>query len=210
MSRFFTLVAGLALLACAVMAGIEFQVPRIEADLAARARAAADKAHLDWLGIEAHGQTLMLTGNAPDYRARRDAENLDVDGVTAVDSRIVLVGAGDSCAEEIQAFTTSDPVRFPTGSDVITSEGEKLLARLASVARNCEVEVAVAFAARVGSGDAREPRLERTRLEAVRRYLLRSGVPETLLVGGSSNPKIVEGDQGKARYVEVWVVEDAT
>jgi hypothetical protein len=205
------LIAGLALFACTVAASIRLEVPRIEADLEARAHAAATKANLNWLELHAVGQTLTLVGNAPNYTARNDAEALvrAVWGVAAVDNRIVLVGSGDSCREELDALRVADPLRFSQGSAQLEADTERLLVRLAALARNCSANVVVALAARPGK-TSRHTRLDRARLDTVQRYLERSGVPPSQLVGGNANPARVDaGDRSAERRVEVWVMEDA-
>ena len=210
MSRLLILIAGLALFACTVAASIRLEVPRIEADLETRARSAAEKAEFDWLDVRATGQTLQLTGNAPNYTARNEAEALvrGVWGVAAVDNQIVLVGNGDSCREELEAFEAADPVVFTAGSAQLDENAERLLGRLAALARNCDANLVVALAARPGAPS--KGRLDRARLEAVQRYLQGSGVPPKQLVGGNANPARMGEQREPQPHVEVWVMEDAT
>jgi hypothetical protein len=209
-SRFLIVIAGLALFACTVAASIRLEVPRIEADLETRTRAAAQKAGFDWLDVRATGQTLELSGNAPNYTDRNEAEALvrSVWGVAAIDNRIVLVGNGDSCREELEVFEAADPVRFAPGSMQLDDNAERLLGRLAALARNCDANLVVALAARPGTPSKRE--LDRARLEAVQRYLHGSGVPPRQLVGGNANPERVDAKTKQRRHVEIWVMEDAT
>jgi len=209
-SRFLILIAGLALFACTVAASIRLEVPRIEADLETRARAAAEKADFDWLDVRVTGQTLELSGNAPNYTARNDAEALvrGVWGVAAIDNLIVLVGNGDSCREELEVFEAADPVRFAPGSSQLDDNAERLLGRLAALARNCDANLVVALAARPGTPVKKE--LDRARLETVQRYLQGSGVPPKQLVGGNANPERVDTRKKRQRrHVEIWVIEDA-
>ncbi len=206
MSRFLIFIAGLALFACTVAASVRLEVPRIEADLETRARAAAEKAGFNWLAVRAIGQTVALSGNAPHYTARNEAEAVvrEVWGVAAVDNQIVLVGNGDSCREELEAFEAGDPVRFLPGSAQLDGDAERQLGRLAALARNCDANLVVALAARPGAPSKRE--LDRARLETVQRYLQGSGVPPKQLVG---NPERVDRNESQRRHVEVWVMEDA-
>jgi outer membrane protein OmpA-like peptidoglycan-associated protein len=221
-SRIVTLIAGLGLFACTVGAGIRLEVPRIEADLETRARVAAQKANVNWLEVRAVGQTLRLTGNAPNYTARSDAEVLarSIWGVAAIDNQIVLVGNGDSCREELEAFRVADPLRFAPGSAQLEVEAEQLLMRLAALALNCNANLVVALADRPDSGTLNDD-LDRARLEAVQRYLEGSGVPPEQLVGGSPSPLRIDhfrrdhvrrGEYGRGaprEHIEVWVAEDA-
>jgi OOP family OmpA-OmpF porin len=205
MSRLQIIVVGTGSLFLLIVACAAFSVPRIEADLESQVVAAKDKANLFWANVEVDGQTVVLTGTAPDYLSRGRAGDLAriIWGVTEVDNRIRLLGESGTCQQEFDTFLAKEQVEFAEGSAVIDPSSYNLLAMLAAIARNCGANIQV-----IGHTDSQGDRsanlaLSRQRALAVKTYLVRSGAEEERIEAlgqGEAQPIADDStDAGRAR-----------
>lgn len=186
-NQFKVIAAGASLFVCLVWVAVSNAVPAIEADLNAAVVNISQGADLKWVSGEVDGQTVTLHGYVPDHIAYKDAYLAAhaIPGVTAIANEIRLVGAQGSCQEELNSALSHEKIQFQPGSYSISNNSDFLLKMLAVVARNCDTSIEIAgHTDAVGDGRSNQA-LSELRANAVRNYLISSGVaPERLKATG--------------------------
>ncbi len=186
-SQFEILTATGALYLCLVFICVFSEASAIEEDLGAGVLEAVRKQNLFWTSVEPVGQEIILTGAAPDYRSKRRAGEiaLIVPGVTSVDNRIAIIGEAGTCQQEIDIYLKRERVTFKSGRAELHDSSYPILNMLASIARNCGARLEVAgHTDSVGDASV-NMKLSQRRSDAVRKYLVQSGVsPDKIVARG--------------------------
>ncbi len=179
-SQFEILTATGALFLCLVFVCVFSEASDIEEELGSRALDAVRQQDLFWAGVEPSGQSIRLSGAAPHYDAKKKAGEIAaaVPGVTAVDNQIAIIGEAGTCQQEIDGYLARERVSFKSGRAELHDSSFPILDMLASIARNCGARLEIAgHTDAVGDADV-NLKLSQRRADAVRRYLVRSGVAE--------------------------------
>jgi outer membrane protein OmpA-like peptidoglycan-associated protein len=203
-----------ALVVCLLFLCIALEASDIEDDVGARVRDAISKQDLFWVSVEPSGQEVLLTGAAPHARARDRAFAIasSIDGVSDVESAIQIVGEAGTCQQDFDRYLTTEKVTFKAGRADLSETSYPLLEMLASIARSCKATLEIA-AHTDARGDANvNLRLSQRRADAVRKYLVQSGVEAAhLKATGYGETQPVEDnntDEGRSanRRVEFRVI----
>lgn len=202
-SQFEILTGTGAVFLCLVFVCVLSEASGIEEELGARVLDAVRKQDLFWASVEPRGQSILLTGAAPDYQAKRRAGEIAaaVPGVTDVDNRIAIIGEAGTCQQEIDDYLARERVTFKSGRAELHESSYPILDMLASIARNCGARLEIA-AHTDAVGDAGvNLKLSQRRADEVRKYLVRSGVAEAQVDArgyGETQP-IADNDTSEGR-----------
>ncbi|MCZ6656731.1 MAG: OmpA family protein [Gammaproteobacteria bacterium] len=217
-SQFEILTGAGALFLCLFFVAVFSEASAIEEELGSAVKAAVGKKHLFWASVEPHGQTIVLTGAAPDYYAKQQAGAIaaSVNGVTAVDNQIAIIGEAGTCQKQLDGYLASEEVTFKKGRADLSESSFALLTMLASLVRNCDTRLEIA-AHTDAMGDARvNLKLSQRRAAAVVKYLVQRGVdPQRLDAKGYGESQPVadnesEAGRSKNRRVEFRVIGETT
>jgi outer membrane protein OmpA-like peptidoglycan-associated protein len=203
-----------ALFLCLVFVCLFVEASRIQTGITTAAVAAVEQGDLFWVSVEGRGQSLVLTGAAPDSRARERAGEIaaGIDGVTAVDNRIAVIGEVGTCQKRIDEYLEDRRVSFKSGRAELATASLPVLATVAGIARGCGASFEVASHTDAAGDFAINLKLSQRRAEAVVRYLAQSGVhPDQLrAVGyGETQPvadNVTEAGRAANRRVEFRIV----
>lgn len=199
-SRFEIATGSGALFLCLVFTCTFMEAGAIQTEIGTAGAAALAREDLFWASVEAHGQHLLLSGAAPDYRAQQRAGEIaaGIAGVSSVDNHIAVIGEAGTCQHTVDEYLKDRRVAFKSGSAQPSDASLPVLAMVAGIARGCAASFEVA-AHTDDRGDATVNRtLSQRRAEAVVRYLVRSGVPAEQLraVGyGETQPLADNGSE---------------
>lgn len=142
------------------------------------------------------GGTLTLTGTAPSEEVKAAVEAAAKAGWPNVSiiNNIVLKGAAPSC-DNLQATIDADlaaPIKFQTGSDRLSADGQQQLGPVASAIKACpDVTLTVIGHTDNTGTDAINKPLSEARAKAVAAYLVSQGIPAGSVSSkgeGSSQP----------------------
>ncbi|MEJ2087272.1 MAG: OmpA family protein [Gammaproteobacteria bacterium] len=163
---------------CLFFVCVFLEASDIEAELGATTAEAVNRHNLFWASVEPSGQRIVLTGAAPDYASKKKAGEIAavVDGVTSVDNQIAIIGEAGTCQAELDSYLTREQVTFKKGKAELTESSYPLLGMLASIARNCHARLEVATHTDAEGDAAINMKLSQRRADAVRKYLVQSGV----------------------------------
>lgn len=177
-SQFEILTATGALFLCLVFVCVFSEASDIEDDLGTRVTDEVRKQDLFWASVEAQGQSIVLSGAAPDYRAKQQAGEIAeaVWGVSEVSNEIAIIGQAGTCQQEIDDLLKSERVSFKTGRAELAESSYPMLAMVASIARACETNLEIAGHTDSVGDAAINQKLSQRRADAVRKYLVQSGV----------------------------------
>ena len=207
-----------ALFLCLVFVCVFSEASDIEDQLGAEVSGKVAKQDLFWASVEPQGQRIVLTGAAPDHRAKVAAGELasSVYGVSTVRNDIAIIGEAGTCQSEFDRFLEDERITFKSGRADISDGSLPILGMLASVIRNCSVRVEVAAHTDAEGDSAINQKLSQRRAQAVRKYLVGSGVPEEFIVAngyGETQPvadnTTADGRQSNRR-VEFRVIGNAS
>ncbi len=150
----------------------------IQDALGAEVVEAVAKQNLFWVSVEAQGQNIVLTGAAPDYQAKKRAGviAIGVRGVSSVANQIAIIGEAGTCQKDFDDYLNDERVSFKTGKAALSESSYPLLGLLASVARNCNARIEIAGHTDSRGDAAINLKLSQRRADAVRKYLVQSGV----------------------------------
>ncbi len=167
-----------ALFLCLVFVCVFSEASDIEDALGTAVTEAVGKQNLFWVSVEAQGQNIVLTGAAPDYQAKKQAGEIGigVQGVSSVDNQIAIIGEAGTCQKEIDDYLNDERVSFKTGKSTLSESSYPLLGMLASIARNCDARIEIAGHTDSRGDAAINLKLSQRRADAVRKYLVQSGV----------------------------------
>lgn len=202
---------------CLFFVCVFLEASDIEQQLGAATAEAVSQQNLFWASVTPSGQEIVLTGAAPDYDSQQRAGVIaaSMDGVTSVDNRIVIIGQAGTCQNELDDFLAREKVSFKKGKAELTDSSYPLLTLLASVARNCATRLEIASHTDAEGDAAINMKLSQRRADAVRKYLVQSGVHADQLVArgyGETQPIADNAtDEGRKanRRVEFRVIGDA-
>jgi outer membrane protein OmpA-like peptidoglycan-associated protein len=176
-----------ALFLCLLFICIFTEAADIEDDLGARVTEAVRKQDLFWTSVEAQGQNVLLSGAAPDYRAKKQAGEIAaaVWGVAGVANEIAIIGEAGTCQQEIDDLLKEQRVAFKSGRAELAESSYPVLAVVAGIARGCDTALEIA-AHTDSKGDAAiNKKLSQRRADTVRKHLVKSGVkPERIRATG--------------------------
>ncbi len=177
-SQFEIFTATGALFLCLVFVCVFSEASDIEDALGTEVSEAVGKQSLFWVSVEAQGQNIVLTGAAPDYQAKKQAGEIatGVQGVSNVDNQIAIIGEAGTCQKEIDDYLNDERVSFKTGKSTLSESSYPLLNMLASIARNCNTRIEIAGHTDSRGDAAINLKLSQRRADAVRKYLVQSGV----------------------------------
>jgi outer membrane protein OmpA-like peptidoglycan-associated protein len=169
--------AGTALL-CLFFICVFSEVSAIENTIAAEVTNKVDSDELYWSGVTVSGQSVELTGAAPDVPAKRAAQQRawEVPGVTAVTNNIEVIGEAGTCQQQLNDYLQKEKIQFKTGKADVSEKSHHVLSMLAMIVRTCDTVVEVAGHTD-DQGDAEVNRaLSERRAEVVAKHLVRHGV----------------------------------
>lgn len=162
------------------------------------------------------GATLTLTGTAPSEEIKAGVEAAAKSGWPdlQVINNIAITGAAPSC-DNLQATIDADlaaPVKFQTGSDRLTADGEQQLAAVVPSVKACAgVKLVVVGHTDSTGTDAINQPLSENRAKAVAAYLVSQGIPADSVSSegvGSSQPVAsndTEAGRAQNRRTEIEV-----
>ena len=202
---------------CLFFVCVFLEASDIEQELGATAAEAVGQQNLFWASVTPSGQEIVLTGAAPDYNSKKRAGEIaaNVAGVTSVDNQIVIIGEAGTCQNELNDFLAKERVTFKKGKAEFTDSSYPLLTLLASIARNCNTRLEIASHTDAEGDAAINMKLSQRRADAVRKYLVQSGVAaEQLEANGYGETQPIadnDTDEGRRanRRVEFRVIGDA-
>lgn len=163
---------------CLFFVCVFLEASDIEHELGATASEAVSRQNLFWASITPSGQEIVLTGAAPDYASKKQAGEIAaaINGVTGVENQIAIIGEAGTCQAELDGYLEKEQVTFKKGKAELTSASFPLLGLLASIARNCDARLEVASHTDAEGDAAINLKLSQRRADAVRKYLVQSGV----------------------------------
>ena len=151
---------------------------QIEEDLSRQVRDYAADSGFDWLVVDADGQNLVLSGNAPYFGDRRDVIEFteNIWGVAEVTNNILLLGQSNTCQLEFDRYLSVDAIEFNTSGSRISSVSFPLIDKLSNIARNCDARIRISGHTD-STGEAKANlRLSTARAQNVRKQMLARGV----------------------------------
>lgn len=162
------------------------------------------------------GDTLTLTGTAPSDEVRAAVEAAAKAGWPnlRIVNNIILTGEAPSC-DNLQATVDADlaaPVKFQTGSDKLTADGEQQLARVVPALKACpDVKLTVVGHTDNTGNDAINIPLSNDRARSVAAYLVSQGIAADAVSSkgaGSAEPVAsndTEAGRAQNRRTEITV-----
>lgn len=217
-SQFEILTTAGALYLCLVFVCIFSEARAVEEELGAEVAGAVRAQNLFWASVEPSGQHIRLTGAAPGYAEKQKAGDIAaaISGVTGVANEIAIIGEAGTCQGKLDEHLKQERVTFKSGRADLTEFSFSLLTLLASIARNCDTRLEIAVHTD-GTGDAGiNLKLSQRRADAVRKYLVQSGVdPDRVQARGYGETQpLADNDSADGRdanrRVEFRVVGEAT
>jgi outer membrane protein OmpA-like peptidoglycan-associated protein len=216
-SQFEILTGAGSFLLCLFFVAVFTEASAIEEELGSAVKEAVSNQNLFWASVEPQGQTIILTGAAPDYAAKKQAGIIaaSVGGVTGVDNQIAIIGEAGTCQIELDTYLVTEVVSFKKGRADLSESSSAVLTMLAAIVRNCSTRLEIA-AHTDGVGDAEvNMRLSQRRADSVVKYLVQRGVEPLQLKArgyGESQP-IADNDseagRSENRRVEFRVMGEA-
>lgn len=202
-SQFEILTASGSIFLCLLLICVFSEASGIEEDLATRVTAEVRKQDLFWVSVDAQGQKIVLAGAAADYQAKKQAGEIAAQmwGVTDVENDIAIIGEAGTCQQEIDGLLQGQRVLFRAGRAELAEESYPVLGMLASLARGCGARLEIA-AHTDAKGDAEiNLRLSQRRADAVRKYLVQSGVDaqQLVAVGYGETQPVADNESSQGR-----------
>ncbi len=213
-SQFEILTGAGSLYLCLFFVAVFSEASAIEEELGAAVKASVSKQDLFWASVEPQGQTIVLTGAAPDYAAKRQAGTIaaSVDGVTGVENQIVIIGEAGTCQTELDSYLAAAVVTFKKGRAELSDSSFAVLTMLASIVRNCDTRLEIAAHTDSVGDAAVNMKLSQRRAAAVVKYLVQRGVDPKVVSArgyGESQPiadNATEAGRSDNRRVEFRVI----
>ena len=178
-SRFEIFTGAGTLLLCLFFVCVFSEYGDIEESISAAVNEAVASPDLYWASVDANGQSVVLTGAAPDLTAKRAALHRarSIIGVTGVTNNIRVIGEDGTCQQEMDQYLGNETVRFKSGKADVADASFHVISMLASVIRNCHTTVEIAGHTDA-QGDAEvNLRLSQRRADTVAKLLVAQGVP---------------------------------
>lgn len=192
-SQFEILTGAGTLLFCLFFICVFSEVSAIENEIGTSVSDAVSSDHLYWSSVEVNGQSVVLTGSAPDVPAKQEAlaAARSVPGVTGIENLIQVIGASGTCQTQINDYLLRESIQFKSGKADVTDDTYHTLSMLAMIVRTCETPIEIAGHTDDKGGAEINERLSQRRAATVAKHLINHGVPSEMLqaVGyGESQP----------------------
>ena len=215
-TQFEILTAAGAFLICLLFVCIFAEASDIETELGTEVSSQVSRENLFWASVEPRGQSIRLSGAAPDYQAKKRAGDIaaGVWGVTSVENAIAIIGEAGTCQQEIDGYLAREEVTFGNGNADISESSYPLLGMLASIARNCDTRLEIAGHTDAVGDAGVNMKLSQRRADAVRKYLVQRGVkPEQIEARGYGETQPIADNESEAgrkanRRIEFRVIGD--
>ena len=217
-SQFEILTGAGTLILCLFFVSVFTEASAIENDVAQRVTTAVKSDDLYWSGVEASGQSIVLSGSAPDEPARSSAfeRARAVEGVSGIDNQIKIIGADGTCQSRLNEYQAADEIRFKSGKADLVDASINTISMLAMIVRSCATPVEIAGHTDSKGDAAVNQKLSQRRADKVARYLANHGVSGDQIVArgyGELQPiadnNTSEGRQSNRR-IEFRVLGDAS
>ena len=209
-SQFEILTGAGSLFLCLFFVAVFSEASAIEEELGAAVKAAVSKQDLFWASVEPQGQTIVLTGAAPDYAAKKQAGTIaeSVDGITGVENQIVIIGEAGTCQTELDSYLAAEVVTFKKGRAELSDSSFAVLTMLASIVRNCDTRLEIAAHTDSVGDAAVNMKLSQRRAAAVVKYLVQRGVdPKVVSAKGYGELQPIADNASEAGRAENRRVE---
>ena len=209
-SQFEILTGAGSLFLCLFFVAVFSEASAIEEELGAAVKAAVSQQDLFWASVEPQGQTIVLTGAAPDYAAKKQAGTIaeSVDGVTGVENQIVIIGEAGTCQTELDSYLAAEVVTFKKGRAELSDSSFAVLTMLASIVRNCDTRLEIAAHTDSVGDAAVNMKLSQRRAAAVVKYLVQRGVdPKVVSAKGYGELQPIADNASEAGRAENRRVE---
>ena len=145
-SQFEILTGAGTLFLCLFFICVFSEASAIENTLAAQVTDSVVSEDLYWSSVEVQGQTVVLSGAAPDVPARMAAEQRawSVGGVSGVDNAIQVIGDAGTCQQQLNDYLARETIAFKPGKAEVVGDSFQSLSMLAMIVRRCTTTVEVA------------------------------------------------------------------
>lgn len=183
-NKFYIFAVGISAFVVLLWLAVGNAAPDIQAQLAVVTEESISAGEdLNWVTTNVDGQAAVLAGYVPDHQARERAIEIasSISGITEVDNQLKLVGVTGGCQEELNEMLSLEKIQFQVGSHSVSSHSDFLLKMLAIVARNCATKIQIHGHTDSAGNPQENLRLSIRRADAIRDYLIRSGVESHLL-----------------------------
>ena len=171
------------LIVCLFFVCVFSEVSSIEDEIGTTVTTAVSSDDLYWSSVAASGQDVVLTGSAPDVKARDAAleRAMAVWGVASVDNQIKVIGEDGTCQQQLNDYLSRERISFKSGKADVADSSINTIAMLAMIVRRCDSPIEVAGHTD-SAGDAEiNLRLSQRRADKVAKYLVNHGVkPEQI------------------------------
>ena len=179
------------------------EVSGIENEIGAGVTEAVETDDLYWSAVEVSGQTVTLTGAAPDVPAQKAAARraASVAGVVEVVNDIKVIGEAGTCQTQLNDYLARETLSFKTGRADVADSSFKALGMLAMIVRQCGAPIEIAGHTD-DRGDAEvNLRLSQRRADRVAKHMVSHGVaPERIrAVGYGETQPIAENNTDAGR-----------
>jgi len=177
-SQFEILTGAGTLFLCLLFICVFSEASAIENTLAAQVTDSVVSEDLYWSSVEVQGQTVALSGAAPDVPARMAAEQRawSVGGVSGVDNAIQVIGDAGTCQHQLNDYLTRETITFKPGKAEVVGDSFQSLSMLAMIVRRCTTPVEIAGHTDARGDAAVNLHLSKRRAEVVAKHLVRHGV----------------------------------
>jgi outer membrane protein OmpA-like peptidoglycan-associated protein len=178
-SRFEILTGSGTLMLCLCFVCVFTEASAIEEEIGTMVSSAVKSDDLYWSSVEADGQTVVLTGAAPDVSALEAAQRRAeaVSGLTRVINKIKVIGQSGTCQRAIDERLSTSRIRFKSGRADVIAASHAVITDLAGILRACNARVEIAGHTD-SDGDAEiNLRLSQRRADRVAKSLVNLGVP---------------------------------
>lgn len=213
-SQFEILTGAGTLLVCLFFVCIFTEVSALENAIGAQVTAQVESNDLYWSSVEVDGQSITLSGAAPDVPAKRAAEERAraVSGVVALENNIQVIGEAGSCQQQLDDYLAKQPIEFKKGKADVAESSFHSLGMLAMIVRSCDTQIEIASHTDDRGDAAVNLYLSKRRAEVVTKHLVRHGVSSTQVRAkgyGESQPIAANDGQAgreKNRRIEFRVL----
>ena len=177
-SQFEILTGAGTLVLCVFFVCVFAEVSGIENTIASEVTDAVESPDLYWSAVEVSGQSVTLTGAAPDVPAKRAAQRRAeaISGVGGVLNNIQVIGEAGTCQTQLNNYLEKETISFKSGRADIADSSFNALGMLAMIVRSCDAPIEIAGHTD-DRGDAEiNLRLSQRRADRVAKHMVSHGV----------------------------------
>jgi len=177
-SQFEILTGAGTLVLCVFFVCVFTEVSGIENAIAAEVTDAVESDDLYWSGVEVSGQSVTLTGAAPDVPAKRAAEQRAeaIAGVVEIVNDIQVIGEAGTCQTQLNDYLATETISFKSGRADIADSSFKALGMLAMIVRSCDAPIEIAGHTDDRGDEEINLRLSQRRADRVAKHMVSHGV----------------------------------